>query len=259
MVFMPHGLDQMFATGQGPQGSSYLPIFPHLNGSVASAVIGTTEGRARYLQRFGELRTNVFKLDAITNRVRQLQARIRPVLAQVRPGYLQHHDAAVNYLCRQIVERSNSLDQQLAAKERGTTFDSNGATRLEGWRPRNNTGGGKFEISPNENGRKVLHIVADPGSSTSSYRTRVTLKPGHYRFEGFAKTHCPARNDAGADLRISGGTPRQALRGETDWSKLGFEFDIEDPEGEVELVCELKGTRGEVWFDMNSLKLRRLE
>ena len=85
------------------------------------------------------------------------------------------------------------------------------------------------------------------------------LKPGRYRFEGFAKTRCPARNDAGADLRISRGTPRQVLRGETDWSKLGFEFDVEDPEGNVELICELKGTRGEAWFDINSLKLRRLE
>jgi len=259
MVFMPHGLDQMFATAE--RGDLNLPITPHMNGYIASVVLGTSEGRARYLQRFGELRTNVFQVAAITNRVRQFQARIRPVLMQTSPGYVSDHDWAVNYLCQNIAERGKSLDDQLLqlTKERGTTFDSNGAARLQGWRPRNNASNNKFDISAGENGRKALHVTADPNSSTASWRTRIILKPGHYRFEGFAKTHGAGRATDGADLRISGGTPQQQLRGDTDWTKVSFEFEVPEPEGDVELVCELKGTRGEAWFDVNSLKLRRLE
>ena len=48
-------------------------------------------GRERYLKRLGELSTNVFKVEAITNRVRELEARLKPVLEEVDSGYLAHH------------------------------------------------------------------------------------------------------------------------------------------------------------------------
>lgn len=258
MVFMPHGLDQMFATV--PQGNTYLPILPHMGGYIANAVVGTSEGHDKYLKRFGELRTNVFNVQAITNRIRQLEARLRPVLAEVRGNRLASHQSAVNYLCARIVERAESLDQQLNARTKVTTFDSNGTLRLDNWKGRNNNGPGKFDIVAGPNGRKLLHVVADPGSPSSSWRTRITLKEGRYRLEGLAKTKSAGREpDAGATLRISGSPTRPTLHGDSDWTVLKFTFDVDEPERDVEIVCELRGTRGEAWFDSGMLKLRKIE
>src|SRR6476660_2726605 len=77
MIFMPHGMDQMFGTGES-RGSPQSPIIPPMNGFISGCVLGTTEGRSRYLAKLVELRTNIFKVEAITNRVREIEERIRP-------------------------------------------------------------------------------------------------------------------------------------------------------------------------------------
>jgi len=40
---------------------------------------------------------------------------------------------------------------------------------------------------------------------------------------------------------------------------LQYEFDIPPGGGEVTLICESRATRGEAWFDINSLKLEKLK
>ena len=58
-------------------------------------------------------------------------------------------------------------------------------------------------------------------------------------------------------MRISGQRFTQKLVGNTDWMTVGFEFDALEDSAEVELVCELCATKGEVWFDLESLRLVR--
>jgi len=62
-------------------------------------------------------------------------------------------------------------------------------------------------------------------------------------------------------LRISGITQPRAnkLTGDSPWKKLEFEFEVAPPLNSVELVCELRATEGEVWFDADSLVLVRLK
>jgi hypothetical protein len=90
------------------------------------------------------------------------------------------------------------------------------------------------------------------------------LEGGHYRFEGLARGAgiAPVNGDekgAGAGLRISGANRpvSDKLVGDANWTKLVFEFDVAPPLNSVELVCELRATRGEVWFDADSLRLVR--
>jgi hypothetical protein len=47
------------------------------------------------------------------------------------------------------------------------------------------------------------------------------------------------------------------LAGSTEWLHAIYEFDVSEPIAEIELVCELRGTAGEAWFDLQSLTLRR--
>jgi len=62
LVFMPHGMDQMFWRPDGP-------IVTGTKGLVSRALLQTPEGRRRYLETFRALRTNVFDLAFVTNRV----------------------------------------------------------------------------------------------------------------------------------------------------------------------------------------------
>jgi hypothetical protein len=46
--------------------------------------------------------------------------------------------------------------------------------------------------------------------------------------------------------------------GDTGWEKLEWNVPVKE-EREVELICELRATAGEVWFDLNSLKLVKVK
>src|ERR1043166_5638057 len=75
VVFLPHGLDQMFGVWRAKPESS---ITPQLRGLVAKAVVQTPEGRRRFLVRMSELATNVFKVETMTRRLDELEAKVRP-------------------------------------------------------------------------------------------------------------------------------------------------------------------------------------
>lgn len=71
MVFIPHGLDQMFWE---PQGS----IYPPLRGLVAAAVMETAEGQTLYRKRLAELHRDVFQVSSLHRRIDELTAHIAP-------------------------------------------------------------------------------------------------------------------------------------------------------------------------------------
>ena len=73
MVFFPHGMDQLLGTAD-------LPWQPSLAGLVAKAVMDSPEGRQHYAASFTTLFTNLFKTEALTNRVDQLALALRPHL-----------------------------------------------------------------------------------------------------------------------------------------------------------------------------------
>jgi spore coat protein H len=98
MVFIPHGMDQMFWE---PQGS----IYPPMRGLVAAAVMGVPEGRALYVQRLAALHTNVFRVATLHERIDDLTALIRPYRADAPRRAAR--------LKQQIAGRWQSIDQQL--------------------------------------------------------------------------------------------------------------------------------------------------
>jgi hypothetical protein len=91
------------------------------------------------------------------------------------------------------------------------------------------------------------------------------LEPGRYRFEAMARTRsvAPVRDQRGdgAGIRLSGEDSRRrnSLFGDTAWQKLTHDFVVpEDSDNPVVLICELRATQGEVWFDADSLLIRKL-
>jgi spore coat protein H len=98
MVFIPHGLDQMFWS---PQGT----IYPPMQGLVAVSMMQIPEARDLYRQRLATLHTNVLRVDQLQHRIDQLVALIRPY----------RRDAAQQgaRLKNRIATRSASIAQQL--------------------------------------------------------------------------------------------------------------------------------------------------
>jgi len=258
IIFMPHGLDQMFGVMRTDPNS---PIMPHMEGLVARAVIQTPEGRRRYMQKMGQLLTNVFDVPALTNRVRRMAAQLRPAFAEYSASSANHFTREMEQLCSRIVQRGRSVQQQLSIPSDTLAFDSAGVARLRTWRSKKDYGNPAFEEAKDAEGKTRLHIDMSSGSGVGSWRTRVLLESGRYRLEGRAKTHGVIADAGdvrgGAGLRITGRRLVQKLNGTTDWTNLGCEFEIVEGVGEIELLCELRAGKGEAWFDADSLRLIR--
>ncbi|MEO8426321.1 MAG: CotH kinase family protein [Verrucomicrobiota bacterium] len=255
MVFMPHGMDQMFGMFRSTPGSS---IQPSMQGLVARAVTTTPEGHRLYLERIATLRTNIFLEEKLTNRVYELSRRIRPTLAAYDPDLARDHDIQVAFLCQRIVERARSISEQLGAPKEPIQFDASGVAPLSGWTLRINSqqqGSLRFEKAERD-GRKLLKVSASQGGDTGSWRTRVLLPAGRYRFEGNARTS-DVGPGGGVCLRNSGFHDAQVKATDDNWSLLQFNLTVEQPLAEVELICELRAAQGEAWFEEESLRLVR--
>jgi spore coat protein H len=285
LVFMPHGMDQMFWRPDGP-------IVTGRNGCVARAVLDTPEGRRRYLERFIQLRAQVFNLPAVMRRIDDLAKRIRPAIrpAQFTPFERESSfDAAVDRLRQLIQRRARSIDEQLAAAEHRTALKLRESTLLADWK----AGSPSAQVHLDQTEQPpALHITATaPGLGV--WFTTVWLEEGRYRLEGRVKTRgvqAELGNDpvAGAGLRLwsnrklSGGLDwswfpyresrdhlrrgemvapsyeAQRLAGTHDWTPIVYEIELRQPLADLEVRCELSAEAGEAWFDLQSLRLTRL-
>lgn len=258
MVFFPHGLDQMFGVERATPDCA---ILPRMQGRVALAVIRNPEGKRRYLERMSQLYTNVWHVGAILKRVDQLAAVIRPAIAESSPSAARYHDGEVENLKERIAQRDQSLRRQLAAVSNQPKLEPSAAMNLSGWSQRPQTGSPEFRREQIADGKEALYLAAK-SNTIGSWRTKVMLEEGAYRFEGKVRTQdvrpSSGEPNAGAGLRISGGMVRPELTGTQDWQKVAYAFRVPEGGGEVEVICELRASRGEAWFDTSSLRVLRL-
>ncbi len=307
MVFLPHGSDQLF---QDPQG----PLVPEIQGLVARAVLTAPEGQQIYRKRLRTLLAAVFDPGVVRRRVMSLAAVVRPVLARRSEEEANDHQSAVAQLLERITQRLQNAEEQVSA-EGGLfgmplQFDGDGMARVSGWKPRGDRGDPELAHEEGEvlrdgpDVRRILRISSRPDEDecVASWRTKVILPAGKYRFAGLVRTQGvrPLEGEegegaypSGAGLRISGHHTGRKVLGDSDWRPFEFDFtvgpegakgdgedgeDREDREdcgggtnaGEcetgdaalpsesiVQLVCELRASGGQAWFDAGSLRLIR--
>jgi hypothetical protein len=203
---------------------------------------------------------------------------IRPTLQEIDPGQAAAHDEVIAELVGRIVWRVRSIREQLAGGDRPAAgppieFDEKGVARPSGWETRSHSGEAEMEFVEGEGVKKgnALRIRGgdDAGEFAASWRTRVSLPPGKYRFAGMVKTRGvkpvspspeePGERTGGAAIRISGGKTDRGLAGDSDWSRLEFDFGVDgDQPRAIVLVCELRAAEGTAWFDESSLEVVRL-
>jgi hypothetical protein len=108
MVFLPHGLDQLFA-------KTDEALIPEWKGLVARAVLSTPSGQQKYLETMSGLVAGAFKADTVQARIRELAALIRPALAESNSGVSKAFDDAVAKLIERVGRRAAFIEQQLKA------------------------------------------------------------------------------------------------------------------------------------------------
>jgi spore coat protein H len=251
--FFPQGMDQLWRNPDAPWR-------PQMAGLVARAVVETPEGKIRYRALIGDLVTNLLRPDFLGRRIDELTTELRPSSEGDEFAGIQREAASVK---ERIKQRRTSLDSQLCQTElKLVTFDQ-GPVVLQGWKVFDPPAKGSMEVCKTPDGITALHIQTGTETATS-WRTRVLLNRGQYRFEGRASVSgvklLPFGVHQGAGLRV-GGSTRQSenLAGNTLWRPLQAEFRIETDNTVAELICELRASAGEAWFDSASLKIIRLQ
>ena len=249
VVFFPHGMDQLL-------GKADFPCRPFMAGLVAQAVLDTPEGNARYEAALHSLFTNLFKTEVLVQRVEQLTRELRPFLT--RPDF-ERLEQETGLVKERILERRRNLEEQLGRPPLKLMQFQAGVGRPEGWLPVEPPAGGTLDRATGPGGLSALHIVAGP-QTLASWRTQALLQPGRYRFEGRARVAgvkpLPSGIHQGAGLRIGGGVRQGAnLVGDSSWQPLAAQFQVEKTARQIELICELRASAGQAWFDLDSLRI----
>jgi spore coat protein H len=252
-VFLPHGMDQLFQR-------TNFPWHPSMAGLLAQVVIKEPEGANLYRQRLESLVTNAFDPAALSKEIDQTVTALSGVLPRSEAASIQ---GAARDLKMKIVQRKGYLEKELSKPIVTPINFANGPFTLNEWRPANLQQSGTLDSEPAPDGTASLHIRAT-NSTEASWRQSVLLQPGLYRVEGRAMTQgispITFAKRSGACIRALGHPiPQQpALTGTHAWMSLAAEFTVSGETQEVELLCELRASKGEVWFDRGSLKLIRL-
>lgn len=253
LVFLPAGMDQLF-------GRTKTTLWPRPSGLVASVVVESSAGRQSLHQRMQALLATTLVEARLTNRVRNVAARLVPQLGRAEGRALLRE---ADDLCERILTRLKTIEEELPKPVPGPLEFQEGVAVLRYWRATGVPEKGRMDRETFE-GRPSLHVLAVPRTS-AAWRTKVWLLPGRYRFEALMRLKglqalAGVRN-AGACLSAPGrdAGERSGLAGDMDWSLVMIEFEVKSEDREVELLCQIRASAGEAWFDESSLRLIRLQ
>ena len=283
LVFFPHGVDQMFWKVNGP-------IVTGRSGLIVKSLLETEEGRDLYLRSFAELHAKVFDVNAITNRIGQVAGRLRPIVVRDGVAALAQFQSSADLFRNRVVLRGRDIDEQLRGVKNLARLKLNEAASLTNWIPRQQFGHAVFDKTESP---AALHLKVSNETSFGAWTSTVWLEEGRYVLEGRVKTRGvqgALRNEAGGagfrvwserketrgaswgwfpygasrDRQLGGLIPavtnsvEQRLTGTVDWKNITHEFELRQPIADLQIQCVLQAHAGEAWFDLSSLKVRRL-
>lgn len=250
LIFMPHGMDQLF----GIRGRESNPeVLPAMTGLAARAFMETRAGRRLYLERMAQLQTNAFDVAACQAVMDKLEHSLRPKLGS--PSALAAFDARVAVLRRRVEERHSEIGQQLA-EMRMPRFDPRGEVSLANlnfrslFREPYSQRRGRFQ--QDFEGQNV-------GRTSRPWRAVILLDAGRYRLQARVRTRIDERALTAnvVNLRSSEGRSLQHKDQGNGWGILQHDFTLQD-RNYVDLIYEFAAADGFDALDKSSLRLIRL-
>ncbi len=234
-VFIAHGLDWGFA-------NTAVSINPPKNSIITKAVLQTPEGWRRYRERRAQLFTNVFRLGILTNRVNAAVARLK-VAARNPTEANEFQNYGVEMRNRLVARARNIADQLATPEPQSLIFGANRIAFPTDWKKKTDRGEA-FADQPVIDEKPTLHLRVEKGDAICSWRTKVLLEEGTYRFQGFARVSqvVGLTNNVelynGVGLRVSGSQRTNQLTGNATWTLLEHVFEVVSSSEEKELACE---------------------
>jgi spore coat protein H len=250
LVFLPHGMDQLF-------GRPDFPWHPHMAGSVAQITLAEPGGNRNYRNRLANLTSNVFDVPFLLGEVNEVAAMIKSAVPHEEKSSFE---TGLADLRTRIMRRKAFLLYELNRPEPRLLSFTNNVALLTNWNASDPPVGGRMLELSAPDGRPGLYVQAG-ALTAASWRTKILLPRGSYRFEGRAQVKgvLPLAYGIhhGARLRVAGQKGENGLVGDHSWTEMSTDFTIEGEREEVELLCEARARRGEVWFDKSTLRLLR--
>ena len=251
-TFIPLGVDWAFQ-------NTGVAVRPPMSSIVTRAVLETAEGRRRYSERLREIFSNNLKLDVLSNRIDTALMRLKQNAVNGNEAK-QFEQWAAEMRNRVVARYAHITKLFTMAEPAPLAFDAKGTGKPMGWQTVRQSGEAALDIGEQE-GRPVYFIKAGNGGCVASWRTRVLLPAGRYKFTAQARASkiepADSESGTGAGVRISGDQRKNKLVGDAGWTSIEHEFTVVDGGEEKELVCELRAAKGAVYFDAASLRLVR--
>ncbi|MCE9583502.1 MAG: CotH kinase family protein [Planctomycetes bacterium] len=256
--FLPHGMDQLF-------GDAEASILDNPGAILANAVMRNPAWRADFRKRVTEL-LPLFSADRLKLRVDEVAKRLHPVLEAYNKDAADAHEAAVDGLKARLEAREKSLKEQRGMPDpRPLVFQAGQPVRLTKWRTNSECEDAEL-TQEKENGVDLMNIAAGPsGRCVASWRRGVLLPRGKYRFHAMlaAKDIAALEGDedapgVGGGLRLSGGTRENSVVGSIVFKAVEFEFEVTEEQADVELVVELRASKGRLAVRADTLFLTKL-
>jgi hypothetical protein len=290
MVFLPHGMDQMFLRAEGP-------LLPGSKTAVAKAALQIPEFRTRYLERVSQLWGTVFQVDRLTNRVQELGLQILPALRASGDKATGDYPDQLQLAQDRITRRGVSLVRQMAGAKEMLHFDGSLPLKLATWSLVSKIG----ERLPNQKEISENNLeIEGPEAAGKLWGTTLWLESGTYRIQGLARaeglsplsdnarssTNFPTKGAGfrvwsrhkfteglswgwfpyteSRNLKLRGLLPPQkgtghGLSGDSDWQTLAYDFELHQPLAELTLFFELRESKGKVALDRGSVTITRLK
>ena len=253
--FIPHGMDQVL------EDPNY-PVYQPGGGLVARTVLENPAWSEKYRSHVDKL-LPLFAPARLQAKIDAGAARVRPAAQAIGEDFANAWEEHARGFRDRAGERQEGLlhphePEQVERLE----LNEEGWATVEGWEPR--AEGGVLEETEHD-GKACLRIaVGERSLCTASFRRQVVLAQGHYRLEARVATvdvvpTADEKGPGGAGLRISGAARENHVDGTTDWQTVSYEFGIDEESGGVELIAELRASAGSAFFEIESLRVVKVE
>lgn len=254
-VFIPHGMDQLF---QDPGAPLYDPS-PSL---VSRTVLQSDRWREQYRERLKELSAILSPAEKWLEKIDERRDKLQPILESIDSDQAAAHRDRVNELKDRVQQRFQNLESLVNdGMPSALEFDESGSLLLTDWYPVPE--GEEVAVDEvDQAGVRCYRVSREQfGDFAGSWRQRVWLSRGQYRFEARVKTDSvipiPDDQGRGAGVRRSDTRGLQDLTGTSDWQTVSLEFEVREDLRDVELILELRARTGTAWFDRDSLQLKK--
>lgn len=254
-IFLPHGMDQLF-------GDPNAGLYDHSNSLLSAAVMQNDPWREMYREQLRKLAALLQPVESWINKIDRQQERLKLVLESIDEGLANFHRDRINELKERFMQRAKALPELI---ENGLLqpmkFDNHGTVQLDEWYPSVEAEEMKLE-EVDLAGVASYSITRERfGDFASSWRRRVLLPKGKFRFEARMMTKevipIPDEQGHGAGIRLSRMGRSNEMVGTNDWTLVTYQIEVLEDQHELELVLELRARYGTVWIDRRSLKIRR--